>query len=191
MARTSRKRPRPGDVVEIPTPAGFAYAQFTHKHTAPPRYGALLRVLPGIFATQPADFATLVQQRERFLVFFPLGAACNRGITRVVAEEQIPLWAYRFPKFISGNRDRSGKVRLWFVWDGETTRPAEALTEEEQRYPIQPGIWNDTLLVERIVNGWKPPTYEELAPNSTLHRTRPRLLLSRERYTSRRAGPRR
>src|SRR5438067_152103 len=121
MAKTSRKRPRPGDVIEIRTPVGFGYAQFTHKHTAPPKFGALLRVLPGVFETPPEDFATLVQQRERFWVFFPVGAACNRGIVRVVAEEQVPLWAYRFPKFIAGNRDRSGNVRVWVAWDGETT----------------------------------------------------------------------
>jgi hypothetical protein len=38
----------------------------------------LLRVVPGVYSTGPTDFAGL-EQEERFSVFFPLGAALNRG----------------------------------------------------------------------------------------------------------------
>jgi hypothetical protein len=47
MSSAVRKRPRIGDVVEISTPRGLAYAQFTHKHVTPPKFGALIRVAPG------------------------------------------------------------------------------------------------------------------------------------------------
>jgi hypothetical protein len=33
-------------VIEIETPRGLAYAQYTHEHRDPPRLGSLLRVLP-------------------------------------------------------------------------------------------------------------------------------------------------
>ena len=36
-----------GDVIEIVTSKGLAYAQLTHRHTAPPRYDALIRVFSG------------------------------------------------------------------------------------------------------------------------------------------------
>ena len=49
MGSAIRKRPRIGDVVEISTPRGLAYAQFTHKHDAPPKFGALIRVAPGYY----------------------------------------------------------------------------------------------------------------------------------------------
>jgi hypothetical protein len=157
----SRKRPRPNDIIEIPTPAGLAYAQYTHKHDAPPRFGALLRVLPGIFANRPTGFSGLVQQRELFWLFFPLGAACSRGIVRVVAEEQRPLWAHRLPRFRAGTADSAGKIRVWFIWDGQEYQLVESLTEEQRAYPYLTGVWNDTLLIERIVQRWVPPTYEE------------------------------
>ena len=43
------KRPKIGDIIEIPTRSGFAYAQFTHKHNL---YGALLRVYNTIYQTK-------------------------------------------------------------------------------------------------------------------------------------------
>ena len=154
MPLTTRKRPRPGDVIEISTPVGLAYAQYTHKHEAPPRYGALIRVLPGIFSSRPADFRSLVQQHERFWVFFPVGSACHRGMVRVVAEEELPLWAYRFPTF------RRGRDGFWFIWDGQSERQVEELSATERDYPWQNGIWNTAMLVARIANGWAPPGSE-------------------------------
>ena len=62
-------RPRLGDVIEIETPKGLAYAQYTHEHRDPPRYGSLLRILPGIYSQRPSDFAALVAEEERFSVF--------------------------------------------------------------------------------------------------------------------------
>lgn len=40
-------RARIGGIVEIPTKNGLAYAQYTHNHTEPPKYGQLLRVFEG------------------------------------------------------------------------------------------------------------------------------------------------
>jgi hypothetical protein len=85
-----RVRPRIGDVVEIRTPRGFAYAQYTHEHREPPRHGSLLRVLPGLYERQPQDLASLVEQEERFSVFFPLGAALARRIFRIVGNADVP-----------------------------------------------------------------------------------------------------
>ena len=150
MSRAIRKRPKIGDVVEIPTPLGLAYAHFTHKH---PTFGALLRVLPGVFPEQPKDTATLVRQTPQFLAFFPLGAACNRGIVRVVANEPIPVEAHAFPTFRSGIANREGVVENWWLWDGEKEWKVGAMRPGMEHLPIR-GVWNDTLLVERIVSGW-------------------------------------
>ena len=46
--RTGKKgHPRFGDVIEIATDKGLAYAQYTHEE--PRFYGSLIRVLPGVF----------------------------------------------------------------------------------------------------------------------------------------------
>ena len=54
--RRKRSRPKIGDVIEIATPKGFAYAQFTHDH---PMGGEVLRILPGLYASRPNDLASL------------------------------------------------------------------------------------------------------------------------------------
>ena len=155
MPLTTRVRPQIGDVIEIETPAGLAYAHYTHKHDVPPCWGALLRVLPGIHGIRPADFAPLVRERPIFMTFFPLGAACRRRIVRVVANETVPPHATPFPTFRNSHRDRSGRrVPPHFLWDGKREWRVEGLSDHELREYPPLGVWNDTLLVERIVSGW-------------------------------------
>ena len=155
MPLTTRVQPRIGDVIEIETPAGLAYAHYTHKHDVPPRWGALLRVLPGIHAARPPDFAELVRQQPAFMTFFPLGAACRRRIVRIVANETIPPHATAFPIFRNSHRDRAGRrVPPHFLWDGSREWRVDQLTAAQLRECPPLAVWNDTLLIERIVAGW-------------------------------------
>ncbi len=152
MVVTKRKRPRVGDVIEIATPRGLAYAHATHKH---PEFSYLLRVIPGTFEERPEDFSHLVAHESQFLLFFPLGAACNRDIVRVVAEEEIPEVYRPFPIFrAAGARTGNGEVLKWFLWDGDREWPAEMSSDELAQYPIR-AIWNDTLLIDRICSKWQ------------------------------------
>ena len=88
--RGKRRLPRIGDVVEIATPKGFAYAQFTH-HI--PRKGELVRILPGLYETRPANLAALVQQRERYVTFSMLRAILRDNEATVVAGREVPEMA--------------------------------------------------------------------------------------------------
>jgi hypothetical protein len=156
MPLTNRKRPQLGDVVEISTPDGLAYAQYTQKHVSPPKYGELIRVLPGIWSSRPSDFADLVHQDSQFITFFPLGAACSRGIVQVVASEDVPSFARQFPTFRNSHRDPQGKrVGIWFLWDDEREWRVPHLSAQQLREYPPSGIINDTLLVERIVLHWR------------------------------------
>lgn len=68
------KRPKIGDIIEIPTRLGFAYAQFTHKHSM---YGALLRVYNTVYQTRLSldVIQSVVSVREPdFSMFFPTGS---------------------------------------------------------------------------------------------------------------------
>ena len=155
MPLVNRLRPRIGDVIEIPTPTGLTYAHFTHKHDVPPKFGALIRILPGVFSERPSEFAHLVKQPPVFVAFFPLGAACNRRIVQVVANEPLPTSSQSFPIFRNSHRDRAGKrTGPWFLWDGSREWRVDRLSEKELRAYPPLGVWNDTLLVERIVAGW-------------------------------------
>ena len=152
MPLTNRKRPRVGDVIEIATPCGLAYAHATHEH---PEFSYLLRVVPGTHKQRPSDFRNLVAQEPQFILFFPLGSACHRNIVRVVAEEEVPAACRSFPTFrAAGARARDGTVLNWFLWDGDRQWPANLSSQELATYPIR-SIWNDTLLIERICSKWR------------------------------------
>jgi hypothetical protein len=145
-----------GDILEIRTPGGFAYAQYTHEHDRPPRYGALIRILPGLFAERPGDLSLLAQQKERFSVFFPLAAALRRGIVSIVADAPVPERCLPLPIFRSGIRTPStGQVMTWWLWDGIKEWRVGKLAPSQEHLPVL-GVWNDTLLIERIASGWSP-----------------------------------
>lgn len=153
MEHKTNKRLQPGAVVEIPTPKGLAYAQYTHES---PLMGSLLRILPGLHATRPTRFSDLVGEPERFVVFFPLRAAVAHGTVQVVSQEQIPERCQAFPLFRTGHRDRAtGRIENWWLWDGQREWRVGKLAPEHRNLPTRE-IWNDTLLIERIIEGWSP-----------------------------------
>lgn len=144
---------RIGDIVEIPTNKGLSYAQYVLKKE---KWGALLRILPSFFDARPNDFSKIVHEKECFVTFFPLQAAISREIFEVVGNAEIPAHALTFPLFrAAGFIDREGKVLDWWLWDGEREWRVEKLSEEQRNLPIR-AVWNDTLLIERIEEGWKP-----------------------------------
>lgn len=149
------KRIKVGDLVEIPTSKGLAYAQFTLKEK---QWGALLRILPGFHPERPSNFSGLVREREVFVVFFPLQAAVNRQIFEIAGNEEVPDWAKRMPVFrMAGPIDRSGKVLEWWLWENGVESRIGKLSAEQRKLPILE-VWNDTLLIQRIEEGWTPET---------------------------------
>jgi hypothetical protein len=147
MKTVTRKRPRLGDIIEIRTPRGLAYFQYTHQHLV---FGGLIRVLPGIFDRKPENLEELVMQKELFIGFFPVRAACNCNITRVVAEAEIPERNKPFPLFKDGVANKDGVVECWWLWDGEKSWKVGKWKDEYRNLPDRE-IWSDTFLVERIV----------------------------------------
>lgn len=146
------KRLSIGDIIEIPTTKGLAYAQYSHKHK---QYGTMIRILDGLFESRPEDFAQLVKRKPKFVTFFPLGAAVNREIFYIVGHAEVPDEAKPFPIFRSGPPDRDGKVHNWWLWDGEKEWMVGHLSDEQRRLPIR-SIVNDTALIYYIESGWTP-----------------------------------
>jgi hypothetical protein len=147
------KKSKPGDVVEIKTKRGLAYAQYALRK---PRWGALIRVLPGFHNTRPDEFAVLVKQSERFVTFFPLQAAIDRQLFEIVAHEPVPASAHKLPLFrAAGHIDREGFIHDWWLWDGEKSWRIGKLNPEQRKLPIQEVV-NDTLLIQRIEEEWTP-----------------------------------
>ena len=122
------------------------------------QWGALIRVLPGFFEKRPANVCELVKEQQRFVTFFPLQAAVNRKIFDVVHNCQVPPAAQEFPLFrAAGHIDRTGRVRDWWLWDGEREWRIGQLRPEHLKLPIR-SIPNDTQLIEDIEQNWTPET---------------------------------
>src|SRR5208283_1505776 len=117
MTKPKRKRIKIGDVIEIATPKGLAYAQFSHTHG---KLGPLLRILPGLFEIRPESLTNLVGEPERFFVHFPLQAAVTRGIVEIVGNEALPERLHGYPLMRAYTwRDQStGRGQNWSLSAG-------------------------------------------------------------------------
>ncbi|WP_175035079.1 hypothetical protein [Burkholderia lata] len=142
-----------GDVFCIETSKGGGYFQYVKKVSP---MGALIRVLPGIYKDLPDNLAEMVEVETNFWIFFPVGVAEKRGIVKKIGNFEVPGHARATPLFRTGIPDQeTRKVENWWLWDGEKSWPVGAISEEQRRLPIR-GAWNDTLLIERIEQGWLP-----------------------------------
>jgi hypothetical protein len=156
------KKVKIGDIIEIHTRAGLRYAQFSHYHSLKPNnWGVLLRILPGVFAHRPEDFKEVASTKELYFTFFPLQAAINRRIVEVVGHEKVPDQAQKFPLFRNGvPNPATGKVEVWWLWDGVKEWKVGKLTGEQLDLPLL-SIPSYPTLVEWIETGWTPRRADE------------------------------
>ncbi len=148
-------KPTIGDIIEIKTRKGFAYAVFTHYK---PKYGAVIRVFDRIFPSRPSDIQGIAHSPVQFITLFPLSAAVSQGIFEIIGNIELPDSLASFPIFRTGIRNPStGHVESWSLWDGDRSIKVGKLKTDQYRLPLR-GIWNDTILIERIDAGWRPET---------------------------------
>lgn len=145
------KKIKIGDLAEISTARGKAYALFTHKET---QWGALLRVYSGVHPDRPDDLSSLLSSPVQFVVFFPLQAAVNRGLVDIVGNFEVPKELEKAPRFRSaGAVDRDGRVLDWYVEGAFGKQRVTKLTDKQKKLPIRQVV-NDTALIEMIEGGW-------------------------------------
>ncbi len=148
----AKRRVEIGDVAEIKTKKGLAYALYTHYDE---QWGAVIRVFENTFLARPGDFQDVVNGPVQFTTFFPLRAAISRKIFEVVAHVEIPGPLRMFPMFLSpGMPDsKTGKISRWGLWNGKERTTIYALTPEMRSFPKM-SIINDTRLIEQVESGW-------------------------------------
>ena len=61
--------------------------------------------------------------------------------------------AKEFPVFRTGVANDVGNVEVWWLWDGTKEWKIGKLEPGMEKLPIR-GVWNDTLLVQRIIEEW-------------------------------------
>jgi hypothetical protein len=139
-----------GDIFEINTSKGKAYLHYVYKD---PTIGELVRVLPGLYAKKPDDMDKLAVSEERYLIFFPLLAAFNREIVDYAGHYD--LKDFTKPEYMRTGHMVRGAFLGWYIvntsnWHRQLVKE---LTPEQKK--LSPwGVWNDTLLIERLEQGW-------------------------------------
>jgi len=146
---------RIGDVIEIPTAKGSAYAQITHKM---PVYGHLIRVVDGIWRVRPQALDEVVNAPTRFFTFFPVAAAVNQKIVSLAGNVTVPAQFADFPLMRKAGLEPpdGGKVD-WWLWDGKEDWKIGSLSPEQRRLSIA-SVVNDTMLIHMIESHWRPET---------------------------------
>jgi hypothetical protein len=151
-------RPRVGDVIAVPTPKGTGYVQYFDRIRP---YGALIRILPGLYDSPPPDLQALADQHELYWVFVPLGAAVHRGVFTIAGHATIPPFADHIPVMRNPAAPQAWDAKVWYLWDGVSE---SRVGPDDPRIPTASpkATWNDIMLIERIADGWRPE--DEMRP---------------------------
>jgi len=146
-----------GDVFEIQTSKGKAYLHYIHEE--PEKY-ELVRVLYGLYQQRPTDIEKLVAMDEQYLICFPLKAAYRKKIIDKVGH--VSASNYAKPTFMRDTHWVRGEFHGWQIINLDTLQieTVQTLTPEQERLS-QIGIWNDTLLRERLEAGWTLEQWSE------------------------------
>ena len=136
-----------GLIAQFETSKGIAYSLCTHENA---EYGTLIYLYP--IGTQLLE---LKDAPTQFCCFFPLRIALRRNIVKEVGKMEIPSQLKVFPVFRSGipMEPNSTKVDCWWFWDGVKEWPVGEISDEQRKMP-RSGIWNDTLIIERLEEGY-------------------------------------
>jgi hypothetical protein len=158
-----------GDILEISTQRGLAYAQLTHNH---PDWGALLWIAPGLWEQRPADVVTLVDAADGFFSFVPLSELVKTGRAQVVGHSDVAESRAQFPLFRDYRQtDREGRARGHRFWDGSRTwHVGDQLTPEQLRLPLRI-LPSPDLFIKRLEDGWRPELHERMVMQARKRRS--------------------
>jgi hypothetical protein len=138
-----------GLIITFETAKGVAYGLCTHENTY---YGGAGLIHLYKIGTQLSELKDAFPQ---FCCLFPVRQYLRRGYGKEIGRMEIPNQLKNFPIFRSGFPDvGTSKVDFWYLWDGEKHWSiGKELTNEQRKMPFE-GVWNDTLVIERLEEGY-------------------------------------
>ncbi|QVK17533.1 hypothetical protein KHQ81_11835 [Mycoplasmatota bacterium] len=148
-----------GDVFELITPKGKLFIQNIDQKPKEPN---LVRILQRFHIEESLEVNKLVEEPEQFSIFFALRFALKKGIVRKVGNFNIPN-SYNIPtEMRTPVVDKNGKLKHWHIVDVETLvrKRVDKLSDTQKKLSPHE-IWNDTLLIERLVSGWTLENWKE------------------------------
>jgi uncharacterized protein DUF4259 len=154
MPKTKRgPKAKFGDILEIQTKIGLAYAIYTHRNK---NMGDLIRVFDRIFESRPTDLSELHRLPIRFATFTRVSELAKSTVVSVIANLGVPKHLQQFPLFRSGALAVGAtKVANWWFWDGEKAWLVGKLTAAQRKMPIK-SIPSLGLLLHWLETGWRP-----------------------------------
>ena len=152
-----------GDIFEIPLSGGrFAYGQYVFKDR---KMGPIIQIFDLI-----SEGWIGIEQLETARPLFPpvitgLFAAIRTGMWSIIGRKAVESFTY--PNFVSTFfDDKTGKARLWFLWDGEKSVPLGTQLPDEYKKFEYLLVWNPPDVVKRIETGEYVFPFRELIQNN-------------------------
>ena len=143
----TKRRPQPGDVLEVRLANGLGYLLFVGTHS---EYGDAVKVSPVVATERPPVSLGLFE--KGYIAFYPARAAWSQGLVETVGSLPAPP----VPSALRRPGARSeGRVETWIIEDESGEAVTRTLTGEQRHLPIA-AIVNHELLVQRIAEGWRP-----------------------------------
>ncbi len=147
------RRPRVGDVVEIPLPSGRkAYAQYVFQDH---ENGPLIQVFD-LVSEHSVQIDAIRQAKPLFPpVITGLFGAVRTGLWKVVG--RLPVDDFAYPRFLWPlYDDKVDKVVAWNLWDGQKRIPIGRKLPRQYRELEQLVVWAPEDVAERIESGENP-----------------------------------
>lgn len=134
--RFKRRRAKIGDVAELPTARGLAYAQYTHEH---PMFGSVLRVLEGFHEERPADFEAVARGPILLETLLAFKGLTYTGEIEVAGNVVVPEERRPFPLFRASGDVGSPTLGStnWWLWDGKESWKIGTLSPGQEELPFK------------------------------------------------------
>lgn len=139
-----------GDIFEINTNKGNAYFQCVKIDKLK---WDIIKVFNQLFDERPS-LNIIVDIHDSYFVGFALGAAFKRKLVEKIGN--VPLEPdSKLPEYMRSNHAVRGQHLGWHIIDTATWKRQLVEKPSEEQMRLSPwGIWNDTLLKEKLESGW-------------------------------------
>jgi hypothetical protein len=152
----TRKKIDLGDIFELKTDKGYIYLQCVFIPEDKRQEVELIRIYFDVHKTQTTNLS-LTQQSAYFYLSFTLQAAYNKKIVEKVGNATLEPY-YKPPRYF---RTENVFGEGWQIVDSVTMKRQsyKELTDEQKK--LSPwGVWNDTMIIERLDVGWTLQNWE-------------------------------
>ncbi|GAA5497653.1 hypothetical protein Rhal01_03853 [Rubritalea halochordaticola] len=138
------RRPKVGDVIEVPANGGYYYGVVSHRHD----YGDVLRIINKCHALPLKDIPAFEAASDMITLQCIFKGELTNGSLKKVGKIALPEKLRDFPLFRSGTPNhKTGKVEVWWLWDGENDIRIGELSEEQKQLPRAGALDNEAMVI--------------------------------------------